>query len=102
MGSYVLNGNNFPKEKALIYGRNADGTENKSHLVSYASRESDEHLVIPQGVKIIDGWMFTSLMIKTVQFPEGLEEIRRGAFYANNLANITLPESLKTVDSIAF
>ena len=69
----VFNDNNMSDSKAFIYAKNADGTNDKSHLVSYAG--SNRNVVIPNTVKIIGHSSFIDQNVSSITIPEGVQKI---------------------------
>ena len=92
----VFNDNNMSDSKAFIYAKNSDGTNDKSHLVSYAG--SNRNIVIPNTVKIIGHTSFKDQNITSITIPEGVQKIESHAFWATGLTKINLPESLLIIE----
>ena len=65
---------------------------------------TEEHVVIPKGVKEIDSDAFSNnSIIKSVTIPEGVTMIDFHAFYnCSNLRSVTIPKSMQIVDEFAF
>ena len=57
---------------------------------------------IPASVKSVGDYAFAYCPVKTLSLEEGLEEIGEGAFLENELREIILPSTLKSVGNIAF
>ena len=65
--------------------------------------EQIEHLIIPEGVKIINSSAFQYTKIKELSLPSSLEKIEESAFvYCNELERIHFSEGLKTIAEGSF
>ena len=72
------------------------------HLEQY--RGNDTHVVIPEGVRIIDDYAFSnaSSLVSAV-IPESVQEIGTRAFYAcKNLLEVQIPDSVRFLGSGTF
>lgn len=59
--------------------------------------------VIPNTVKTIENYCFTSSSLKSVTIPEGVTTICRGAFYGSrDLADAHIPNSVREIGDVAF
>ena len=94
--------NNVSKERAIIYGRNSDGTENRNILNSYAGKNADG-LIIPETIETIDSRAFRNVYLNSIDIPSNVKNINLGAFYcATQLSTLTLHEGLKYIGQEAF
>ena len=98
IGSGAFRGNQMPDEKAFIYNRNNDGTEDRAILNSYAGAKRSD-VVIPSGVEIIEVYAFRGIGLKSVILPEGLKRIQMLTFTDNDLTEITIPASVTALSS---
>lgn len=58
---------------------------------------------IPNTVKVIENYCFTSSSLISVTIPEGVTTICRGAFYGSrNLVNAHIPNSVREIGDVAF
>jgi len=74
-----------------------DNAFNSDSLTSLA------HINFPAGLKEIGKQAFYHTKLTNVSLPEGLETLGKGAFkYCDNLVSLTLPGSLKTIPDEAF
>ena len=123
IGEGAFNNNQLPDAQAFIYARNADGSEDKSKIVSYggAKRENvvipnsviaigrhafaDTELtsvVIPDSVKIIEDGAFADCYLKSVSVGNSVTSIGDYAFNYNDLTSVTISGSVITIGSDAF
>ena len=58
-------------------------------------------LIIPDTVKVLDGYAFDDTKISAVYLPEGLTTIGYEALANNNLETITIPSTVKSIGTIA-
>ncbi len=78
---------------------NKDQTE----LVSYPAGINNSSLKVLDSVKVIGEYAFQSVRnLKTIEFNEGLEEIRAVAFRNTGLTSVTLPTTIKYLGTSAF
>ncbi len=62
-----------------------------------------ESIVIGDGITVIGEYLFTQLSITSLTVPDGVIEIKRGAFAeCNSLTTISLPNSLEDIGAYAF
>ena len=54
----AFNDNQLPDNKAIVYARNSDGTENQAQVVSYGG--ISKTVIIPKNVSTILAWAFSS------------------------------------------
>ncbi len=88
----AFNGNKLPDEEAFIYARNSDGSEDKTHLISYGGAKR-ENVVIPEGVEIIDS-AFAWINVTSVVMPSTLKTITNRAFAECALTSLDIPSSV--------
>ena len=96
----VLNGCSLPDEEAFIYARNADGSENKTKLISYGG--ANKNPVIPEGVTIIGYRAFYNCGLLSVEIPNTVIAIEGEAFLQNSLTHIDIPDSVTNLIGTAF
>ncbi len=101
IGSYAFNDNQLPDEDAFIYARNADGSEDKTNIVSYAGANRD-NVIIPEGTTTISHAAFFSCNLTKVTLPSTLQAIADRAFFDNNLTHIDIPNSVTSLSGNAF
>lgn len=101
IGSVAFANNQLPDNQAFIYGRNIDGTEDKTTLVSYGGAKRD-NIVIPEGVTYIGQSAFARQQITSVTIPEGVTDVGYRSFASNKLATITLPSTLRYIGGANF
>ena len=97
----AFNNNQLSDEDAFIYGRNPDGSENKTLIVSYGGAKR-ENVVIPEGVVSIGSLAFSSNELVSVQFPSTLKTIRDQAFKGNLLTSLDIPSNVTNIWPNAF
>ena len=97
----AFNNNQLSDEDAFIYGRNPDGSENKTLIVSYGGAKR-ENVVIPEGVVSIGSLSFYSTSLVSVQFPSPLKTIRGQAFRGNVLTSLEIPSNVNSISANAF
>lgn len=103
IASYVFNRNNFPLEKGFILARNADGSEDTSHLVSFAShRALAGQIVDLSRFHEIDKSVFSEEGLAGVQLSPNLKRINSMTFYGNTLNFVDLPDGLESIGPSAF
>ena len=95
-----FNNNKLSDDQAFIYARNADGTEDRTYLVSYGGAKKD--VVIPNGVTRICSYALFFNQLTSVILPETLTIIESAAFSNNKLTEIIIPESVKKIYRDAF
>ena len=101
MGYAAFNDNQLADNKAFIYGRNNDGTENKQFIVSYGGAKRND-IIIPDTVTVIGDLAFASNQLASVNISKGVIEIRASAFAGNKLTNITIPDTVRNIYASAF
>ncbi len=62
----------------------------------------DKNVVIPEGIEVIDSFVFRKHPIESVQFPYSLKVIGACAFEGTNLTQVMLPDRLEEVKLGAF
>lgn len=77
-----------------------NGILTSSNLRYWGVKDSGA-VVIPEGVKIIDSYVFGE-DVTSIKLPKTLESIRSDAFCSCKITSIKLPESLKTIEEYAF
>ena len=77
-----------------------NGILTSSNLRYWGVKDSGA-VVIPEGVKIIDSYVFGE-DVTSIKLPKTLETIRSDAFCSCKITSIKLPESLKTIEEYAF
>ena len=101
IGRVAFNKNKVPDEKAFIYKRNSDGSEDKTYLVSYAGYTSNNP-VIPNTVKILGNNCFQYAGLISIEIPVGVTMIQHAAFNANQLTNVKIPNTVTAIGTIVF
>lgn len=84
IGGAAFNRNQLPDDQAFVYARKADGSEDKTTLVSYGGAKRAD-VQIPNTIKILDTNAFFANNITSVQVPSGVTTIRTRAFDLNSL-----------------
>jgi hypothetical protein len=125
IGSGAFTNCSLPDNQALVYARNADGSENKTVLISYGGANKNviipnsvvsigtaafngctelTNVTIPNSVTSIGNSAFDNCTILTsVMIPSSVTSIGRGAFaYCSDLTNITIPNSVTSIGDGAF
>ena len=100
IGSYAFNNNQLPDDEAFIYARNADGSEDKTNLISYGG--ANKNPVIPEGVTRISYRALYGCHLLSVEIPDTVITIESAAFLANNLTHIDIPDSVTSLSGNAF
>ena len=100
IGSAAFNYNLLPDDKAFIYDRNSDGSENKTKIVSYGGK--NKAVTIPSGVKIIGEASLNNIGITSITLPDSLTTIEDYALQYNNLTELVIPNNVKTIGTSAF
>ena len=101
IGGEAFADNQLPDNKAFIYLRNSDGSENKSTLLAYGGAKRD-NVVIPENVTNIMNYAFYGNQITSVTIPESVTTIGDSAFYKNKLTTITIPQSVMSLGTTVF
>ncbi|NLC48074.1 MAG: leucine-rich repeat domain-containing protein, partial [Tenericutes bacterium] len=83
----VFNDNQLPDDRAFIYSRNPDGSENTSILVSYGGTRRD-NVIIPNGVIDIGESAFSNNQLTSVTIPNSVTSIGDYAFRNNQLTSV--------------
>ena len=96
----AFNGNKLPDDEAFIYARNSDGSEDKTHLISYGGAKR-ENVVIPEGVETID-YAFTWINVTSVVMPSTLKTITNRAFAECALTSLNIPSSVTYIEPGSF
>ena len=100
IGSFAFNNNQLPDEEAFIYARGADGSEDKTNLISYGG--ANKNPVIPEGVTRISYRAFYWCDLLSVEIPNTVTTIASEAFLRNNLTHLNIPDSVTSLSSTAF
>ena len=98
MGAGAFVGNKVEK---VIYGRTNEGKEDKTVINSYAGRNAG-NVIIPDGVKKLESYAFSSAGVTSIEIPEGVEEVGGLCFMGKNLEKLIIPSTLKKSNSFAF
>ena len=85
----------------FVYSRKADGSIDKTSLLSYAGYTTN-NVVIPSSVKRIENYAFYYTYIKGVQIPEGVTYIGSYAFQLCRLSKVVIPSTVTSIGSYAF
>ena len=122
LGGGAFSSNKVTGTKAIIYGRNSDGTIDYTTLNSYAGKEAINfnfpdpikeissyafrvvkmnNLTIPGNIKLHDSSFYLSY-IDNLVLEEGIEHIGKETFNECGIKNVTFPNSLKSIDDRAF
>ncbi len=101
IGAGICNDNLLPDDKAFIYARNPDGSENTSYLISYGGWKKSG-VVIPNNVIIIGRSAFSGTNISSITIPNTVTTIKTYAFNSNQLSSIAIPNSVTSIESSAF
>ena len=96
----AFNNNQLPDDEAFIYARNSDGSEDKTHLISYGGAKR-ENVVIPEGVETIDS-AFTWINVTSVVMPSTLKTITNRAFSECALTSLNIPSSVTYIERGSF
>ena len=100
IASQVVSGCSLPDDEAFIYKRNADGSENKTNLISYGG--ANKNPIIPEEVKIISYRAFYNCGLLSVEIPNTVTTIAGEAFLKNNLTHLDIPNSVTNLTGNAF
>ena len=98
--TYVDNGDG-DKTGPFVYSRNADGSINKTSLLSYAGYQTN-NVVIPSQVKRLENYAFYYTYIKAVEIPEGVTYIGNYAFQLCRLSKVVIPSTVTSIGTYAF
>ena len=85
-------------EDGFVYEPNT----NKTVLLAYIG--SDSVITIPESVRVIGKWAFSSCTsLTSVTIPKSVETIDNGAFaYGQSLTSVTIPDGVETIGAAAF
>lgn len=68
-----------------------------------ACNTTAQHIVLPKGISVIDKYLFCQKDLMSVEIPEGVRELREGAFCeCTKLKKVTLPNTLQKIGKYAF
>ena len=74
----------------------------KKKLIAYPAGKSATSYEVPSSVTSIGSQAFSAAPLKTIKLSEGLESIAREAFVGSAIEKISLPSTVKTIDTGAF
>jgi len=76
----------------------------KSRLIKYSSKKTEENFEIPDNVSHIDGYAFYGCnLLRSITIPYGVTSIERYTFYkCSSLTSIIIPNSVTSIDGCAF
>ena len=83
-------------ENQFIYNRNADGTENKKSLNSYAG--ANTNIIVPDNIEELANGSIHFCGATSITLPEGLKYIREEALDGNNHTTITIPSTVEVIE----
>ena len=101
IGMAAFNNNLLPNNQAIIYGRNPDGSEDFSKIVSYGGIERN-NVIIPSGVTTLSRSSYQYNNIKNISIPNTVTKIEYSAFESNGLTTVVIPNSVTSIGSGAF
>lgn len=101
IGNQAFNNNQLSDAQAFIYARNADGTEDKTTIISYGGANRD-NVIIPDGVITVGQLAFAHNRIQNIIMPDTVVTIGFQAFYGNRLQSIIIPSNVISIEHIAF
>ena len=96
----AFSNNLLPDEKAFIYDRNDDGSENKTKVIAYGGENKTP--VIPNNIVAIGNRAFAYSNLENVTIPDSVTTIGEAAFIGNVLKNIIIPDSVTYLGGEAF
>ena len=95
LGNHLVGYKNLETETLVV----REGTKS----VYYGESDLLLNVTLPESVKIIEGYGFGYCPnLQSINLPEGLEEIRWGAFDNSGLNSINIPDSVKIIEESAF
>src|SRR5574344_714184 len=100
IGDAAFNCNDVPVDKAIIYARNTDGTENKTTIVSYA--HTGGTVTVPTTVTTLSAQSFSAVGLTSITIPSSVTSIGAGALANNSLTSVTIPNSVTSIGEDAF
>src|SRR5574344_250941 len=100
IGGAAFNCNDVPVDKAIIYARNTDGTENKTTIVSYA--HTGGTVTVPTTVTTLSAQSFSAVGLTSITIPSSVTSIGAGALANNSLTSVTIPNSVTSIGEDAF
>ena len=99
--TYIDNGDG-DKTAPIAYKRKADGSIDKTIIISYGAMPSNT-VVIPSGVKELDDYAFYYTSITGIKIPEGVTKIGKQAFQLCKLnGTVVLPSTVTSIGNQAF
>src|SRR5574344_1356152 len=100
IGGAAFNCNDVPVDKAIIYARNTDGTENKTTIVSYA--HTGGTVTVPSTVTTLSAQSFADDGLTSITIPSSVTSIGESALANNSLTSISIPNSVTSIGTNAF
>ena len=85
----------------FVYKRKADGSIDKTSLLSYAGYQTN-NVIIPSQVTRLENYAFYYSYIKGVVIPEGVTYIGSNAFNLCKLSKVVIPSTVTSIGSNAF
>lgn len=92
-----------PKNKWYKSLDNVLFNKNKSTIVCYAAKISNDSYAIPDSVTMISDWAFCNSVLKHIEIPDSVCNICEGAFYScTEIEEMVIPDSVTRIDDSAF
>ncbi len=92
---------NGKESNGVIYKRTEGGSDDSTTIVSYGGDLTD--LIIPEGVRSVEGSSFTRSRLVTVSLPSTLEHIGSSAFaYNDKITSLSIPAAVTRIEGSAF
>ncbi len=101
--SQAFGANLIEGDAAFVYARNADGSEDKTRLLSFGDRNRKE-VTVPNGVISIGSYCFVSdIGIEVLNIPDSVVRIDSFAFYSmDNLKIVNIGSGITSINAKAF
>lgn len=96
LGTLPFNDNKLPEDKAFIYHRNPDGSEDKTRLKSYAGQKKSG-ITMPSNITSIEPYAFHYSGIVSVVIGPSVSSIGAYGFSQNNLTSLTFENTSRSV-----